>query len=80
MIVNPLTGERIRFLDEGTFEAWWPPRRRRTRRLSHVRITMTPPLRWREFIERLFATDPRDRRALAGLLAEFPDEIAGVAR
>ncbi len=29
MIVNPLTGERIRFVDEGTFEAGWPPRRRR---------------------------------------------------
>ena len=38
---------------------------------AHVRITMTPPLRWRAFVERLFAgEDP------IGLLGEFPEEIA----
>jgi quercetin dioxygenase-like cupin family protein len=37
---------------------------------ARVRIEMRPALRWREFVERLFAgEDPR------ALVAEFPDEI-----
>ena len=47
-------------------EAWNP-----TDAEVRVRIEMRPPLRWREFTERLFAGD--DAR---GLLAEYREEIA----
>lgn len=61
-------------------EAWNP-----SAEPVHLRIQMRPALRWKEFVERLFAlaneahargTDGPDPASLAELLREFPREIA----
>jgi len=47
----------------------------------HLRIQMSPALRWAEFVERLFALPPAeaggpDQERLLKLMREFPREIA----
>jgi quercetin dioxygenase-like cupin family protein len=52
---------------------------------AHLRIQMRPPLRWQQFVERLFALSRSkgvsagggiDPESLAALMAEFEQEIA----
>ena len=51
--------------------AWNP-----TREPVRLRVEMRPALRWRDFVERLFALPPGDTGALLALIREYPREIA----
>jgi quercetin dioxygenase-like cupin family protein len=42
----------------------------------HLRVEMRPALRWREFVERLFALPADDTAAMLALVREYPREIA----
>jgi quercetin dioxygenase-like cupin family protein len=59
----------------GTPHVGWNPTAAEVR----LRITMRPPLRWEEFVERLFELarkGPPDREAVAELMREFSHEVA----